>query len=97
MTIKTLVTIKTAGATLGSTLGAALIATALLSTPLFAQDSTAGEHPLHALHHYRNSYNQVQAPEFAAPRAPANEPYFDHDSYDPSRVGGRNPNFNPPS
>ena len=80
------------------TLGAAAIVSASLSSPLFAQDAAAPQQSVHALRqHYRSTYNQVQDPEFVAPRAPASEPYFDHDSYDPSRVGGRNPNFNPPS
>jgi hypothetical protein len=80
------------------TLGAVAIVTASLSSPLFAQDTAAPQQPVHALRqHYRGTYDQVREPEFAAPHVPAGESYFDHDSYDPSRVGGRNPNFNPPS
>jgi hypothetical protein len=78
-------------------LSAVALVTAALASPAFAQDSDAPQKPVHALRHYRGSYNQVQEPEFAAPRAPVSGSYFDHDSYDPSRIGGRNPNFNPPS
>ena len=79
------------------TLGAIVIATALLSNPLFAQDNAVPEHRVHALHQYRRTYDQAQEHAFVAPHAPAGESYFDHVSYDPSRLGGRNPNFNPPS
>lgn len=80
------------------TLGAVAIVTASLSSPLFAQDAAAPQQPIHALRqHYRSTYDQVREPEFAGQRAPAGESYFDHVSYDPQRVGGRNPNFNPPS
>jgi len=79
------------------TLGAVAVVTASLASPLFAQDSTVPPKPAPALRHYRSSYNQAQDPALVAPHATAGESYFDHDSYDPSRVGGRNPNFNPPS
>jgi hypothetical protein len=83
------------------TLGAVAIVTASLASPVFAQDNTVDNSvpskPVHALRHYRGSYNQTQDSAFVAPRAPAGGSYFDHDSYDPSRIGGHNPNFNPPS
>lgn len=78
------------------TLSAVAIVTAALASPVFAQDNTAPQKPVHALRHYRGAYNQVQEPAFVAPRAPATGSYFDHDSYDPSRIGGRDPDFNPP-
>jgi hypothetical protein len=78
------------------TLSALAIATAVLSSPVFAQENTAPQKPVHALRHYRHTYNQVQEPEFVAPRAPVNGTYFDR-SYDPSRIGGHDPSFNPPS
>jgi len=64
----------------------------------FAQNQSAQERSVRALHHYRGVYNQAEDSEFnAQTRTPTSEPYFDHDSYDPSRVGGHNPSFNPPS
>jgi hypothetical protein len=83
------------------TLGAVAIVTASLASPVFAQDNTADNtapsKPVHALRHYRGSYNQAQDPAFVAPRAPAGGGYFDNESRDPSRVGGHDPDFNPPS
>ena len=79
------------------TLSTAAILTAVLASPVFAQDEAAPHRGVHALRHYRGTYNQVPEPAFVAPRAPATGSYFDHDSYDPSRIGGRDPNFNPPS
>jgi hypothetical protein len=78
------------------TLSALAIATVALSSPVFAQENTAPEKPAHALRHYSHTYNQVQEPAFAAPRAPVNGTSFDR-SYDPSRIGGHDPDFNPPS
>jgi hypothetical protein len=78
-------------------LNAVAIATFVLSSPVLAQDQAVPHKRVHALRHYSGSYNQVQEGAFAAPQAPANGPYFEHDSIDPSRVGGHNPNFNPPS
>ena len=85
------------------TLSTIALVTAALASPVFAQDSpvfsqdnVAPQKPAHALRHYRSTFNQVQEPAFAAPRAPVTGSYFEHDSYDPSRVGGRDPDFNPP-
>jgi hypothetical protein len=78
------------------TLSAVALVTATLSSPLFAQEEAAPHKPAHALRHYRGSYNQVQEPAFAAPRASVNGTYFDR-SYDPSRIGDHDPDFNPPS
>jgi hypothetical protein len=79
------------------TLSAVAIVTAALSSPVFAQDKPAPEKPIHALHHYRGAYNQVQEPAIVVPRAPVSGSYFDRDSYDPSRIGDHDPDFNPPS
>jgi hypothetical protein len=79
------------------TLSAVAILTAVLTSPVFAQDEAAPRKPVHALRHYRGSYNQVQEPVIVTPRAPVTGSYFDRDSYDPSRIGDRDPNFNPPS
>jgi len=78
------------------TLSVVAIVAAALSSPAFAQDEVAPQKPIHALRHYRGTYNQVQEPAFVAPRAPATDPYFDR-SFDRSRIGDHDPNFNPPS
>jgi opacity protein-like surface antigen len=84
-------------------LTAVAIVAASLAAPAFAQDSVQ-QKSVHALHHYRGVYNQVGASNPAGDQEfnvqahqPATEPYFNHDSYDPQRIGGQNPNFNPPS
>jgi hypothetical protein len=74
------------------TLSVLAILIAALSSPVFAAPQKA----VHALRHYRDTYNQMQEPAFGVPRAPANGTYFDR-SYDPSRIGDHDPNFNPPS
>jgi hypothetical protein len=76
------------------TLSAAAILTAALASPVFAQDKSAPERPTHALRHYRGSFNQVQEPALVAPRGPATGTYIDR-GYDPSRIGGHDPDFNP--
>jgi hypothetical protein len=79
------------------TLSTVAILTAALTSAVFAQDEAASHKPVHALRHYRGTYNQVPEPAIVTPRAPDTGPYFDHDSYDPSRIGDHDPNFNPPS
>jgi hypothetical protein len=79
------------------TIGAVAIVTASLASPVFAQDNTVPQKTVHALRHYRGSYNQAQDPAFVAPRAPIGGTYFENESRDPSRVGGHDPDFNPPS
>jgi len=87
------------------TLGAVAIVTASLASPVFAQNNTgdntvnntASQKPVHALRHYRGSYNQAQDPAIVTPRAPVGGSYFDNESRDPSRIGGHDPDFNPPS
>jgi hypothetical protein len=78
------------------TLSAVALVTAALSSPLFAQEEAAPQKPAHALRHYRGSYNQVQEPAFVVPRAPVNGSAFDR-SFDRSRIGDHDPDFNPPS
>jgi len=76
-------------------LTAVAIVTAALASPAFAQDvDQASQKPAHVLRHYRSTYNQVQAPGFVVPRAETGT-YFDHESFDRSRVGDRDPDFNP--
>jgi nucleoside-specific outer membrane channel protein Tsx len=74
-------------------LTAVAVVTAALSAPAFAQDANVHK-PVHALRHYRSSYNQVQAPAFVAPRSAVGT-YFDNESYDHSRIGDIDPDFNP--
>ena len=76
------------------TLSAVALVTAALSSPVFAQDeAVAPKKPVHALHHYRTSYNQVQSPAFVAPRE--NGTYLENESYDRSRIGDHDPDINP--
>jgi hypothetical protein len=76
------------------TLSAIALLTAAVSTPVFAQDTArSAKKPVHALRHYRGAYNQV--PGFVAPRAGAyGESSFDP-SFDRSRIGDHDPDFNP--
>ena len=78
------------------TLSAVALVTAALSGSVFAQEESAPQKPVHALRHYRGSYNQVQDPAFVAPRAPVNGTSFDR-SFDRSRIGDHDPDFNPAS
>jgi hypothetical protein len=79
-------------------LSAVAIVTAALATPVFAQDDAVRQKPIRALRHdHGTAYNQVQQPAFAAPRAPVSGSYFDNESIDRSRIGGHDPDFNPPS
>ena len=73
----------------------ALVAAAV-SSPVLAQDGSAPQKPVHALRHYRGSYNQVQEPAFVTPRASVQGSYFDR-SFDRSRIGDHDADFNPPS
>jgi nucleoside-specific outer membrane channel protein Tsx len=77
------------------TLSAVALVTAALSSPVFAQDEAAApQKPVHALRHYRHAYNQVQGPSFVAPRE--NGTYLENESFDRSRIGDHDPDFNPP-
>jgi hypothetical protein len=77
------------------TLGAIALVTAAVSTPAFAQDvdGSVSHKPTHALRHYRSTYNQVQGPDFVAPQIRDN--WYGERDFDHSRVGGRDPDFNP--
>ena len=78
------------------TLSAVALVTGALSSSAFAQEEAAPQKPAHALRHYRGSYNQVQDPAFVAPRTSVNGSAFDR-SFDRSRIGDHDPDFNPPS
>lgn len=75
-------------------LAAVALATAALSSPAFAQDvgQAAPQKTTHALRHYRSTYNQV--PAFVAPRKSIGT-YLDNQSFDRSRIGDHDPDFNP--
>lgn len=75
-------------------LTAVAIVTAALASPAFAQDESAPQRPAHALRHYRSTYNQVQGPAFVVPRESAGT-YLDNQSFDRSRIGGHDADFNP--
>lgn len=77
------------------TLSVIAFVTAALSSPVLAQEvnGTAARKPIHALRHYRSTYNQVQGPAFVAPRLGA---YGDPEGMvDRSRPGGYDPDFRP--
>lgn len=78
------------------TLSAIGLVTAAISSPAFAQDEDAAapQKPAHALRHYRSSYNQVQGPAIVTPRAAAGD-YFGGESFDRSRIGDHDADFNP--
>ena len=78
------------------TLSTVAIVTAVIASPAFAQERSTPHKPVRALHHYRGTYNEVQDPTIAVPRAPANGGYYDP-SFDRSRIGDHDPDFNPPS
>lgn len=79
------------------TLSVVALVTAAVSSPVFAQDvdGSAPQKPAHALRHYRGAYNQVQGPALVAPRAGVNEGWSAGRDFDPSRVGGLDPDFKP--
>jgi len=84
------------------TLSAAIIFCATVATPVFAQDADAIAPKAATTHHvrvhvrnYRGAYNQVNEPAYAAPLS--NTDNFGFGGRDPSRVGGMDPDLNPPS
>ena len=75
------------------TLTAVMILSTAVATPVFAKGS------VHHDQSFRGAYNQMSEPSFAvAPtRAERNIQNFGFSGRDPSRVGGWDPNLNPPS
>jgi hypothetical protein len=75
------------------TLTAVMILSTAVATPVFAKGS------FHHDRSFRGAYNQMSEPSFAvAPtRAERNIQNFGFSGRDPSRVGGWDPNLNPPS
>jgi hypothetical protein len=75
------------------TLSAVVILSAAVTTPVFA-------HPTHHVRHFRGAYNQMIGPSYYAvpsSQSERNIENFGFSGRDPSRVGGRDPNLNPPS
>jgi hypothetical protein len=76
-------------------LSAVLLLSAAVATPAFAQD-----HGRAHVRHFRGAYNQMIGPSYYAgpsSRAERNLENFGFSGRDPSRVGGMDPNLNPPS
>ena len=75
------------------TLTAVMILSTAVATPVFAKVRTYDNQT------FRGAYNQMTDPSFAvAPtRAERNIQNFGFSGRDPSRVGGWDPNLNPPS
>jgi hypothetical protein len=87
------------------TLTAIVIFSAAVATPVFAQDAnvTAPTHHARAVapQNFRGAYNQVGgAPYDNAPQTREeliNQQNFGFSGRNPARVGGENPDLNPPS
>jgi hypothetical protein len=76
------------------TLGAVIFLSGAAATPAFAQDGPTH----HGRAYNRGAYNQLNAP-FATPRTRdgQNVENFGSSGWDPSRVGGKDPDLNPAS
>ena len=83
-------------------LSAIVMLSAAVATPVFAQDAGMFG-PYHGRYHhvrnYRGAYNQMSGPSYAIPSTQSgrNIENFGFSGRDPSRVGGQDPNLNPPS
>jgi hypothetical protein len=86
------------------TLSAVLILSAAIATPVFAQDAqdanvVAPQHTRTHDRNYRGAYNQVNGSSYDAPRTSEeqrNLQNFGFSGRDPSRIGGEDPDLNPP-
>jgi hypothetical protein len=76
-------------------ISALIILSATVATPVFAQPT---HHSRVHVRHFRGAYNQMIEP-YAIPSTQSgrNIENFGFSGRDPSRVGGRDPNLNPPS
>ena len=79
------------------TLSVIALVTAAVSSPVLAQeaDGHSAQKPAYALRHYRGVYNQVQGPEFVAPRLGAYGDQVGGGNIDRSRPGGLDPDLRP--
>jgi hypothetical protein len=75
------------------TLSAAMVLAVAVATPVFAKSRTYHNEK------FNGAYNQMSEPSFAVPstQAERNIENFGFSGRDPSRVGGWDPNLNPPS
>jgi hypothetical protein len=73
-------------------LSAAIILSAAIATPAFAQPTHHGR-----ASNYRGAYNQLNGPSYATPqtRDDRNIEDFGFSGRDPSRPGGEDPSLNP--
>jgi hypothetical protein len=74
------------------TLGAVIILSAAVATPVFAQSTHHGR--AHDLRNFRGTYNQVNGPLYTAPRT---QDGWNMETFgrDPSRPGGEDPSLRP--
>jgi hypothetical protein len=83
------------------TLSAVIILSAVVATPVLAQEAgTRGPGSRYGLEPRsfpRGAYNQLNGPSYATPRNGSNIENFGSSGRDPSRVGGQDPSFNPSS
>jgi hypothetical protein len=83
------------------TLSAVIILSAVVATPVLAQEAgTRGpgsRYGLESRSFPRGAYNQLNGPSYATPRNGSNIENFGSSGRDPSRVGGQDPSFNPSS
>jgi hypothetical protein len=79
------------------TLSAIAVLTAALTSPVFAQDIIAGgkahQKSPYAARHFRNTFDQ--APGFFAGARAGNDWFTEAYGFDRSRIGDRDPDFNP--
>jgi len=83
------------------TLGVALLLSAVIASPVFAQDTTVRPHHARAYDqaNFDGAYNQQLNGDYAPKTSEEmrNLENFGFSGRDPSRVGGENPNLNPAS
>jgi hypothetical protein len=79
-------------------LSAVLILSAAVATPVFAQDASGvAPHPARAHdRNYRGTYNQVNGPSYDVTPV-TRDGVSAREVRDPTRPGGEDPSFNPPS
>jgi hypothetical protein len=79
------------------TLSAVIILSAAIATPVFAQETNvvAPHHTRIHERNYRGAYNSVNGSSYEAPRT--NIENYGFSGRDPSRIGGMDPDLNPPS
>jgi hypothetical protein len=81
------------------TLSAALILSAAIVTPVFAQDANVAAPHHTRTHNYRGAYNSANGSSYAVPRSreESESQNYGFSGQDRSRIGGQDPDMNPPS